>query len=690
MPWQPAGGEKTLLILVFALALGLRLIYLFQISHTPYFDDPLGDSKIYLDRALSILAGNLIGDEIYFHSSPPYPYFMALCLGLSGKSFFVLGLAQILIGAGNCLLIYFLAKKLSAGDKVAALIAGIAAALYGLFAFFDADLLMIFLTLVFADLALLLLLQAREVRARHAVPLPDEPYLRVFHSESVLAFLAGVSLGLAVLDKTNLLLFAPVAAWWLLGEYSLRFRSWQWKPALLFAAGTALMILPVTVRNDVVGHDLVLVSSNAGVNLFIGNNPQGQGIFLLPPGSGLRNTDLYGTSVQVAEKETGRKLKPSEVSNFWAAKAKRFLREQPGAAGRQLGRKFILLWNSYEIPNHINFYFVRSEYAPVLKWMFVGFGLVTPLALVSIGRRIKSGWNSADKLLLGFLLAYLLSLLPFFITERYRLPLVPVLIAFAAVLAAELLRLVRARKVKPLLALAAALIAAGVLVNWPLIHYNYSFIRVAIAAKSLEKAYRNPRAGVDDLKQAIVEFKQALEVDPFSTDGHYNLGSAYSMVGYYSGAIREWEETLRIDPGIAEAQAALMDARQKFEQTGDLAKPEAIPRSRFEEAKAAEAKGQYDLALALYRDIIRKDPFHADACNNLGALYYHRRQYQQAVTVLRQGLKYRPDHFVLMNNLAGAYYQLGNQREAKKLWERCLQIQPESELILNQLKMVRE
>ena len=688
--WKLPGGEASLLLLVFALALTLRLIYLFEISRAPYFDQPIGDSIIYYHRALEILAGDWLGHEIYFHSSPPYPYFMAIFLGLSGHSFFALGLAQILIGSGNCLLIYLLAKKLAGGEIIPGLLAGLFAAGYGLFAFFDADLLMIFLTLFFTDLALLLLLETKNPGATSRSPLPSAQPPPIWKRESALALLAGLSLGLAALDKTNLLLFAPVGAWWLAGEFSLAWKSWRWQPALLFAAGTALMILPVTLRNYVVDRDLVLVSSNAGVNLFIGNNPEGRGIFFLPFDSGLRNTDLYGSSVQAAEKETGRRLKPSEVSSFWAAKAINFAREEPGAAAALLGRKLWLLWNSYEIPNHVNFYFVRSEYAPVLKFMFAGFWLVAPLALVGLGLRLRRGLSSTDKLILGFLLSFMLSLLPFFITERYRLPMVPVLIALAAAALVELARAFQRRAWKTLLGAGVGLAAAAVVVNGPQIHYDYSFIRVVIAAKYIERALQAPQAGIADLKKAVVELKWALETDPTSTDAHYNLGSAYAMVGYYSGAIREWEEALRIDPGVSEAAVALRDAKRKFAQTGDLARVEAIPLSPYEEAKAAMARGQVDLAVALLQEVVRKDPFHFQACNDLGTLYYHRGQYDLAVKVLRQGLKYRPDHFILMNNLAGVYYQSGNQNQAKKLWQACLRQQPKSELILNQLKMVRE
>jgi tetratricopeptide (TPR) repeat protein len=688
--WNVPGGEWTLIAFVLVAAFIPRLIYLSEISRAVWFDRPIGDSNVYFDRAREILAGNWLGSGIPFHSSPVYPFFIALFLGLSGGSSFVLGVAQILIGSANCVLIYLLAKRLTGGSRIAAFLAGLLGAFYGLLAFFDADLLMIFLTLFFTDLSLLLLIRARDLTSRQSA-LPRGGRLRVIlETDWVMAFVAGLSLGLAALDKTNLLLFAPVAAWYLAGEFSFGIRAWRWRPALLFGLGTVVTITPVTVRNYVVGHDLVLVSSNAGVNLFIGNNRQGQGVFFLPVGSGLRNTDLYESSVQVAEQAAGRRLKPSEVSHFWSGRARRFVLDEPGKAAWLLGRKLVLLWNRYEIPNHISYYFIRSEYAPVLKWMLVGFWLTTPLALLGIGLRRRRGLQGADRLLLGFIVCFTLSLLPFFITERYRLPLVPVLIAFAAAGVVEAGRLLRARAWRPLALSAAGLAAAAICVNWPLTQFNHAFIRTVIAGKYLERALRNPATGSADIEKAIVETKWSLEVDSLSAGAHYGLGSAYSAVGFYSGAVQEWETTLRIDSSIGAARDLIADAKGKMARTGDRVNPDAIPLTPYEQAEIAEAGGHQDHAMLLYERLVERDPFHANACNNLAVIYYRKGRFRDAIKVLRLGLRSAPHQFVLLNNLAANYYRLGNGAEARKLWNECLRLQPGSAMIRDQLRMVRD
>jgi tetratricopeptide (TPR) repeat protein len=653
---------------VFVVALSLRIVYLLQLRDAPYFDAPLGDSLIYYDRARQILAGGWVGDEIYFHSSPPYPYLIAFVMWLSRGSFLALGVVQALVGAGNCVLVYLLARRL--GGRAAAIVAGFTAALYGLFAFFDADLLMIFLTLFLVDGALLLLLRADG------------------SDQARWPLLAGVSLGLAALDKTNLLLFGPVAFWWLAGSYSLRLRSWRWRPALLFTAGVALTVLPFTARNYLVGHDLVLVSSNAGVNLFIGNNPEANATFHLPEGAGLTNTDLYGSSVRTAEAALGRTLKPSEVSQFWARKAEHFWAERPLQAMKLLGWKVALLLNAYETPNHLDFYYVRDRYAPVLRLMWAGFWLVTPLALVAIGLGLRRGLGRAGGLYLGFLVTYAASLLPFFISERYRLPMVPVFIAFASALVVHLVERARARSWGELTAAAAGLAVAAVVVNWPLsTRFNFlSFDHEVIAAKYLERARPDPAAHARDVAEAIRELKQVVEVTPDSTVAHVNLGTALEMAGYYSGSIEEYETALKLDPRLGNVRAAEDQARAELAQVGDRVRADAVPASPYEEAEAAEASGQHDRAVHLYTEIVEREPFHYNAVSSLAGIAVRDGDLRRAERLFEGALERQPSNFALLYNLAYVDAQLGRTADARALWTRCLALQPGNAMVEQQLR----
>lgn len=664
------GKQKTLIVIVFILAFVLRFIYLIQISDAPYFDNPAGDSKVFFNHSQEILNGDIIGNEIYFYSSPLYPYFIAIIFWFSGNSFFFLVLIQILIGSANCLLIFFLAKKLSGGREIPAFIAGVSAALYGLFAFFDADLLMIFLTLVFINITLLLLIESKESnRAR-------------------LAFLAGISFGLAVLDRTNILLFIPVAIWFLAGGCSFKWKKWKWKSTILFIAGTITMVFPITIRNYIVGHDFVLVSSNAGVNFFIGNNAHAVGVFHLPPESGLSNFDLHGTSVTIAENELSRRLKPSEISRFWVKKASEFIFNEPSKEISLLWRKFLLLWNSYEVPNNLSFYFVKSEFAPILQLMFIGFWLIVPLALVGIAWRWKQGLDPNSKLLIGFLITYMLSLMPFFITERYRLPMVPILIAFASVSVMDIFTLIKKGAIKKLIFFGAGLIAVSIFVNWHRIQFDYNRMRLIIGTRYLKRALENPQSYGDDIEKAIVELKWAVETIPSDPYAHYQLGKAYASIGFHSGAVYEWETSLKIDPQQPSVSRVLAIAHENLNKTGDLVSINTIPTTPYEEALSKEAHKQYKTAIEIYKNIIKKDPFHFQSYNNLGILLFERGKSREAIQVFKKGLKVMPQNLILLFDLAGIYYKQGELKKAKQIWERCLKIKPDCKPVLEALEML--
>jgi 4-amino-4-deoxy-L-arabinose transferase-like glycosyltransferase len=409
--WPWPGSTTRDVMIVLGVALLLRLIFISQLAATPDFSNPVGDAQDYLERTHEILQGDFLGSRTPFLSAPLYPIFMALCLGVSEFNFFFLRLSQIIIGAVTCVLIYLMTRRRYLQEPAAALLAGLSAAAYAPLAYYDGDLLAIFMTT--AAIAL------------HGVTLMAARY-----KPWPMALVSGLALGLAATDKLNLLLLLPLAGGYLFNGVTLS----RTRPAGNFVQsmsalmlGMALVILPITINNYSLEKDFVIVSSNAGANLFIGNHEKAQGMFQLPPGMSLTNIDLHAQ----AEQETGRKLKPSQASAYWGGKAWGFLRSHPDKALALYWKKFRLIWNGYEIPNHLDMYLIQQQYAPILKFLVVGFGLAAPLALLGLAIDLTRGPSAEEKLCLAYLVTITLFLLPFFITARYRLPMVPFLLALA-------------------------------------------------------------------------------------------------------------------------------------------------------------------------------------------------------------------------------------------------------------------
>jgi len=406
-------------LILFGLALFSRLIFLLEIRPSPLFHYPILDMRWHRLWAREILAGDLIGKEVFFRA-PLYPYFLALVMKVAGSGYFWPRLVQSLVGCLTPVLVHRLA--LATGlRKRPALLAGIAAAVYPLFLYYDTEFLIPVL-IVPLDLALLLCL------AR----LTPQDRLRAW-------LLPGIILGLSAIARPDILALVPgVAAWMWLGPCRRNRRGIASRLAALLAA-TLAVIAPVTVRNAIVGHDFVPIASQGGINFWIGNNPNADGKTATAAGPeitrGYYRDNVWLTSELFAERALGHQLKPSEISNYWFRQGLSFFREDPAAALEFFGKKFYFLLNGAEIPSNQSIYYYRNESAlfRALVWpgpLKLPFGLLLPLAAVGLGFSLRQ--RRQFLLLYFFLLTYGLGIVAFFVTARFRMPLIPVLLVFAA------------------------------------------------------------------------------------------------------------------------------------------------------------------------------------------------------------------------------------------------------------------
>ena len=169
------------MIAIAVLALIIRLVYIIEIGDHPLATVATGDPLIYDLRAVEISEGKWLSDEVFFHSSPAYPYILGVIYSIFGHSYFAARFVQSLFGAASCLLLLLIARSIFGPRQ--GVIAGIVAALYVPLVFFDSELLMITYVIFFSLLALRLL-QLHESRHR-----------------SWLVLLSGLSLGVAALGK---------------------------------------------------------------------------------------------------------------------------------------------------------------------------------------------------------------------------------------------------------------------------------------------------------------------------------------------------------------------------------------------------------------------------------------------------------------------------------------------------------
>lgn len=652
---------------VFFLALLLRLIYVWQIAGTPFFKSPILDANVYDQRAWQIAQGDWIGHEVFFQA-PLYSYFLGLIYAIFGHNYLVPRLIQTLLGSLSAWMVYRLGSRVF--DRNVGFLAGLIFAVYGPLIYFSGELLTptleIFLLLTFL------------LKFDHLL---DRPTSWNF-------LFAGILLGLAAVTRPNVLIFLPGALLWII----LRLRD-RGRSLLGFVLGMVLIILPVTLRNYWVGRDLVLISSQAGVNFYMGNNRWSNGHAAWVPGTPEDWwAEGYAATIHIAENAAGKTLKPSQVSAFWWKKGWGEISHYPGTRAGLMLKKVRLLFAGIEISNTGDIYYQRkfSSLLSLLLWMkglFFPFGLILPLAL--LGLALRFDWKRQSHLII-FQLSYALSIILFFICARYRLPLVPILAIWSAVGVVQTARLIRQKQ----------------LARYTLVLLGFFLLLVAVN--------RNPVKG-----KMIPGF-----------DGAVNVGNKYFELGQYVKAIPAFEDAIALDsmssrPVNGEAMALLNlgkigEAKQKFEralllepslnqarnnlahillQEGDLdgagknfAKVLELDSSNvFAQqgfADVALEQGDYELAGQYYEKAYSQGALNRQVISRWALALLQQQKYARALEVNGKLLALEPDNARAHHNQARIYIACDSLQQAKKELEIVLSLTPDNEEAQAQLDQI--
>src|SRR5262245_37102053 len=216
---------------IFALALAVRLIHVWQIRRAPFFTVLMGDARAYDEWAQRIARGEWLGHEV-FYQAPLYPYFLGTLYGIAGRDLMVVRLCQAIIGSLSCMLLGLAASRLF--SRQAGVIAGLGLALYAPAIFFDGLLQKSVLDVFFVSLAIWLL-----------SALVEEPRKRLSW------FSLGLAIGALTLTRENAIVFVGVTLLWSLARRQLP-RQVRVAAAGMFLLGLALVLFPVAIRNSVV------------------------------------------------------------------------------------------------------------------------------------------------------------------------------------------------------------------------------------------------------------------------------------------------------------------------------------------------------------------------------------------------------------------------------------------------------
>ncbi|MBN1825014.1 MAG: tetratricopeptide repeat protein [Candidatus Eisenbacteria bacterium] len=595
---------------VLLLALVLRGAYFFSLADHPEFRTPMLDARWFHQQALSILDGRWEGAEAVFRA-PLYPLFLAGVYRVLGADPAAARALQLFLGCIAVLLSIRLGGRIF--GRTAGLITGVLAAADWIVIHFEGELLIASILPLLATVLLLALLRAeRSSRARTSL-------------------LAGALLGLFAAARPNVLLFLPAAAF-LLGRVERR-------RGLFLIAGALLLIAPITVRNRIVSGEWILLSSQGGLNFYIGNNREADGMHAAFPGlPSWVNEDVE----RVTAVRIGHRPSPNETSRYWLGEALREIGGDPVRFAGRFARKAYFLLSSYEVGNNRDLTLFRQS-DPVLRLPLLSFGVLLPLALTGMFFRRRSG--PGRYLLESYLLFYGASVALFFVCARFRVPLLPALFPLAARGLLVLSAPIRERRFRaaaaPLLFFFA--LQAGISVD------PFHAKRSAVGQDAFHRG--NVHARRDEPEKAVAAYREAIERIPDFPGAHYHLGVVLLGMGREEEGIRELEEAMRLDPSNPRVPVGL--------------------------AEHLASQGERREAERLYRSAIRADPYFPGAVMGLGGLLAEEGRAEEAEPLLRRGLDLAPGEPAALLNLGKFLASTGREEEARPLLERLTRVAPD-------------
>lgn len=391
---QTRSPSLLFLTSLFLVALSVRIYYLFELAQLPYFDTifPVYDHYNFDEGAKNFAAGDWLALSPNNNYSPLYKYFLGVIYWIFGRNFYAIYGIQFVLGALGAVLMYLTGRHLF--DKRAALIAFVGFAFYSNQIIYEGIILRASFITFLGILSFYLLLKLQES------PTP----LKILCST--------LSLSLFFQSRPNTFICLPFVLIYLHGYvFNSMKRERKIKSWLQFLAPLVLSFIPLLIQCYLV-HGKFVFFDASGPTAFLAGN------FIDYPGVGFD----YGSLTFFQKKY--------QLENFSpAAFVFQQLRDDPlGFAGMYL-RKFYFFFNNLEAASNLSIY-LYLESSKLLPGLLSQFSLFSSLGLIGVGLAI---WNKEKLFLLySFLGCLVLSVVLFHVVSRFRLPVTPFFILFAA------------------------------------------------------------------------------------------------------------------------------------------------------------------------------------------------------------------------------------------------------------------
>jgi len=697
-PLGPRGASGShrrdwwILGLILLLGAAFRLSYLRELEREPIFSAPIADAAFHDYWARALVTGDWTPPEgepdprireVPFLRPPGYPYFLAFLYLLTGSSVDGARIAQMLLGLLSCVLAYFLGRSLFRSSI--GLILAAFCAFYWAFPYYEGQLHAPALTIVLSFAFLLLL---RRWSGGGSL---------------VLLALAGVIIGWIALVRAETLLFVPVAAGWVywMGrrEAAGAERARSPRPlmsAIVLLAGSILAVAPATVRNLVAAHELVLVSANGPINLYIGNNETADGVTTRIPelpemtGSAGWSCFSYDSIVSALSQETGRKLNYTQASAVFARKAREYIFSHPGRFLALTLKRAALFWGPEEVANNEAISFEKKN-SRTLRFN-PGFPVVLALSLGGLalllrdrrGRRPGRGGKAENEgpgpflVLVGlYILTCFAALLPFIAASRFRAPLIPFIFLFGAYGIWRFSRMIRLRQWQ---AAGISVVVAAALVF--LCSLSLAGVRTDPAWWHTDRALALARHGRPE--EAVEELKAALAANPGFVDAHVKLAAILADQGRAAEAVPHLQDVLRHRPDRLDVRLQLGTLLLRQGRTADALRelrevarrqPE-LDEAQFALGRALLESGENDAAAAAFTRVLALSPDEPAALVNRGTALVRGGDPAKAVPDFQRALQLKPDLAEAYFGLGEAQSALGDQEKAARSYQEAIRLDP--------------
>jgi 4-amino-4-deoxy-L-arabinose transferase-like glycosyltransferase len=506
-------------LVVLTLAVLVRVIYF--ITRYPYAGEEylLVDTLFHHKWALAIASGDWLGRETFFRA-PLYPYALGLLYFIFGESARIGFVFGQLLGIISIYLTYRIAYHVAGGK--AAFVAALIQSIYPITIFYEGELLVEGLFVVLVQASILSLFNAAE-SDRRKWPI-----------------LTGLFLGLAALTRPVILALVPLYLLWYI---IIKRRS----PHCILKTASILMvmflvILPVTVRNLLVGRDATLIASSGGINFYIGNNEHADGLSATHPPpltNDWRITDIK----YAAESATGKELTPSEISSFYYNLGWNWISNNKLEFAELYLKKLYYSLNNFEISNNRNLVYEFSNNGllgilPISFWFIIGLTVLGFFAPADSPNRKR-----LKIFLILFPLLYITTISFYFINARFRLPILPLLFILAASGAIWLYNNVKTGRNFPKTAIALLM---GIVVSAFSLTNLYHHDSADISGGLFNRANNYFAAG--DLPTAADYYRRVLSNRPDYPEAALNLGALFLKAGRGDSARIYFEREYRLYP----------------------------------------------------------------------------------------------------------------------------------------------